>query len=41
MGIKKWLGDVLGKVVANLITAAIILVVLFFGMSLIMKWIGI
>lgn len=41
MGFKKWLGDVLGKVVANLITAAIILVVLFFGVGLLMKWLGI
>lgn len=41
MGFKKWFGDVLGKIVANVVTGIIFLVALFFGVGLLMKWLGI
>ena len=41
MGFGKWISDVIGKVVANLITGVLFLVALFFGVKLLMSWMGV
>ena len=41
MGFGKWISNVLGRVVANLITGILFIVALFFGIGLLMKWIGV
>jgi len=41
MGFGKWLADVFGRLLSNLLTGAIFLVVAFFGLKLFMRWMGV